>query len=93
MAAGPVAAATVGDLAARYVQAIQQIEGARDQGTPLADPDPLFPEREAVDAVGGCCTWTTPACARSGVPCPPPGTPGGRRWIGCAAGCRPSWPS
>jgi hypothetical protein len=53
MAAGPVAAATVGDLAARYVQAIQQIEGARDQGTPLADPGPLFPEREAVDAAGG----------------------------------------
>jgi hypothetical protein len=47
---GPAAAATAAELAARYDQAIRLVEAARDQGTPLADPTPLFPEREAVSA-------------------------------------------
>jgi hypothetical protein len=42
-----------GELAARYEQAIRLVETARDQGTALGDPTPLFPEREAVDAAGG----------------------------------------
>jgi hypothetical protein len=47
---GPASAATVADLAARYDEAIRLVEAARDTGTPLADPAPLFPEHEAVSA-------------------------------------------
>ena len=44
---------TTAELAARYEQAIRLVEAARDQGTPLADPTPLFPERETVGPEGG----------------------------------------
>ena len=48
-----VLAATAGELAARYEQAIRLVEAARDQGAPLGDPTRVFPEREAVDVAGG----------------------------------------
>ena len=50
---GHAAAVTAAELAARYEQAIRQVEAARDEGTPLGDPAPLFPERETVGAGGG----------------------------------------
>ncbi len=53
LTSGPAAAATTAELAARYEQAIRLVETARDQGTPLADPVSLFPERETVSADGG----------------------------------------
>jgi hypothetical protein len=44
----PVPAETPATLAMRLDEAIRQVEAAREGGTPLADPGPLFPETEEV---------------------------------------------